>query len=77
MHISAIESGKVVPRFDTLLDLVRLLDFDLLMVPRSLVPVAQALIRDHRSPQSSHAEEGEQPLYGTGSREDEGRHNEV
>lgn len=47
MHISRIETGKIVPRFDTLLDLVRVLDFDLLMVPRSLVPAVQALIRDH------------------------------
>ena len=31
-HISGIESGRIVPRFDTLLDLVRVLDFDLLLV---------------------------------------------
>src|SRR5665213_3449042 len=37
-HISGIESGQVVPRFDTLLDLVRVLDLDLLVVPRSLIP---------------------------------------
>jgi transcriptional regulator with XRE-family HTH domain len=65
MHISAIESGKIVPRFDTLLELVRVLGFDLLMVPRSLVPVTQALIRDHRNPEeaSRYADEGERPLY--------------
>src|SRR5436309_14662139 len=64
MHISGIESGKIVPRFDTLLDLVRVLDRDLLMIPRALVPAVQALIRDHRSPESSRsADEGEQPLY--------------
>jgi transcriptional regulator with XRE-family HTH domain len=64
MHISVIESGKVVPRFDTLLELVRVLGYDLLMVPRSLVPVAQALIRDHRNPDANrHAGDGEQPLY--------------
>ena len=62
MHISGIESGKIVPRFDTLLDLVRVLDYDLLMVPRSLVPVLQALIRDHRN-QDQHRDEGEQSLY--------------
>lgn len=49
MHISGIESGKIVPRFDTLLDLVRILEYDLLMVPRSLVPAVQALIRDQDS----------------------------
>ncbi len=59
MHISGIETGKIVPRFDTLLELVRILGYDLLLTPRSLVPVVQALIRD----QGQHAEE-ERPLYG-------------
>jgi transcriptional regulator with XRE-family HTH domain len=49
-HISGIESGKIVPRYDTLLELVRILDHDLLMVPRALVPVVQSLIRDHLQP---------------------------
>jgi transcriptional regulator with XRE-family HTH domain len=62
MHISGIESGRIVPRFDTLLDLVRVLDYDLLMVPRSLVPALQALIRDHQYP-DQHRDEGEQSLY--------------
>ena len=44
-HISGIESGKVVPRFDTLLDIVRVLDHDLLLVPRHLVPIVQSLVR--------------------------------
>jgi transcriptional regulator with XRE-family HTH domain len=44
-HISGIESGKVVPRFDTLLDIVRVLDYDLLLVPRDLVPIVQSLVR--------------------------------
>ena len=64
MHISGIESGKIVPRFDTLLDLVRVLDYDLLMVPRSLVPAVQALIRDHRN-RDQHRDEGERSLYAT------------
>ena len=64
MHVSAIETGKVVPRFDTLLDVVRVLDRDLLLVPRALVPAVQALIRDHRTRESDTAvEEGERPLY--------------
>jgi transcriptional regulator with XRE-family HTH domain len=49
-HISGIESGKIVPRYDTLLELVRILDHDLLMVPRALVPVVQSLIRNHLQP---------------------------
>jgi transcriptional regulator with XRE-family HTH domain len=62
MHISGIESGKIVPRFDTLLDLVRVLDFDLLMVPRALVPGVQALVRDQRN-QDQHRDDGERSLY--------------
>jgi transcriptional regulator with XRE-family HTH domain len=61
VHISNIENGKVVPRFDTLLDLVRVLDRDLLLVPRSLVPVVQGLIRDVAS--KSALDEGDRPLY--------------
>lgn len=70
MHVSGIETGKVVPRYDTLLDVVRVLDWDLLLVPRALVPVVQALIRDHRRREGSTAvEEGERSLYAV---EDEG-----
>ena len=57
-------AGKIVPRFDTLLDLVRVLDRDLLMIPRALVPAVQALIRDNRShDRTAEADEGERPLY--------------
>jgi len=56
MHISGIETGKIIPRYDTLLDLVRVLSYDLIMVPRSLVPAVQAMIRDQHS-------EIERPLY--------------
>lgn len=56
-HISGIESGKIVPRYDTLLELVRMLDSDLIMVPRSLVPVVQSLIRDSVQPEQGEGEE--------------------
>jgi transcriptional regulator with XRE-family HTH domain len=46
-HISGIESGRITPRFNTLLDLVRILDLDFLLVPRGLVPIAHALIADY------------------------------
>jgi transcriptional regulator with XRE-family HTH domain len=72
MHISGIESGKVVPRFDTLLDLVRVLGFDLLLVPRSLVPAVQGMIRDERHLHTGATGEGERPLYATD--ESENRH---
>jgi hypothetical protein len=64
MHISGIETGKIVPRFDTLLDLVRVLDRDLLTVPRTLVPAVQALIRAHaRADRKSDSDEDERSLY--------------
>jgi len=64
MHISGIETGKVVPRFDTLLELVRVLDHDLLLVPRDLVPVVQSLTRDHcRRDAHAAGDEDERPLY--------------
>jgi transcriptional regulator with XRE-family HTH domain len=62
MHVSGIESGKIVPRFDTLLDYVRSLDYDLLLVPRTLVPAVLALIREHKASDEPGGE-GEQPLY--------------
>jgi hypothetical protein len=74
MHISGIETGKIVPRYDTLLDIVRVLGYDLLMVSRSLVPAVQALIRDQGF------ETEERSLYAGGEdpEEKEGRrHGEV
>ena len=65
VHISNIETGKVIPRYDTLLDLVRVLDHDLLLVPRPLVPAVQALVRDHRHPEALAPDEDERPLYAT------------
>jgi transcriptional regulator with XRE-family HTH domain len=64
-HISGIESGKIVPRYDTLLpllELVRILDRDLLMVPRALVPVVQSLLRDPLQPDQK-GEGEERSLY--------------
>jgi hypothetical protein len=66
MHISSIETGKVVPRFDTLLDLVRVLDYDLLLVPRELVPTVQALTHDR-----DRSGEEERPLYAPDEEEEQ------
>jgi transcriptional regulator with XRE-family HTH domain len=63
-HISAIESGGVVPRFDTLLDIVRVLELDLLLVPRSLVPAMLSLIRAQKEPVSA-----EKPMYAANDEE--------
>ena len=66
VHISAIENGKVVPRFDTMLDLVRMLGYDLLLLRRHVVPAVQALIRDYDRPDARRdPDEGERPLYAT------------
>src|SRR5207253_5098588 len=62
MHISGIESGKIVPRYDTLLELVRILNRDFLMVPRALVPAVHSLIRDHFRPDQQ-SESEERALY--------------
>src|ERR1700730_10583 len=67
-HISGIESGKIVPRYDTLLEFVRMLDHDLIMVPRALVPVVQSLVRDFFKDQSG--EGVEHPLYAADGDED-------
>jgi transcriptional regulator with XRE-family HTH domain len=67
-HISGIESGKIVPRYDTLLELVRILDRDLLMIPRALVPMVQSLVRDHFKDQPGEGEE--RPLYAANGDED-------
>jgi transcriptional regulator with XRE-family HTH domain len=67
-HISSIETGTVVPRYDTLLNLVRVLGFDLLLVPRQIVPVVEAMSRDLLKPKSakemeSGEDQAEGPLY--------------
>jgi transcriptional regulator with XRE-family HTH domain len=72
-HISAIESGKVVPRFDTLLNLVRVLNLDLLVVPRALVPAVQSLIRAQQEPEGSE----ERSLYAGGDEEAGGEGKEL
>jgi transcriptional regulator with XRE-family HTH domain len=65
-HISGIESGGIVPRYDTLLDVVRVLNMDLLLVPRSLVPAVQSLIRAQKEPESA-----EKSLYAVDEEEPE------
>lgn len=61
-HVSGIETGRIVPRYDTLIDLLRVLDRDLALVPRELVPVVQSLVRDYGNRQSADTDH-ERPLY--------------
>jgi transcriptional regulator with XRE-family HTH domain len=74
MHISGIESGKIVPRFDTLLDYVRGLGYDLLLIPRTLVPAVLALVREHKV--SNQTEGGEERSLYAVNNEDEPETNE-
>jgi len=68
-HVSGIETGKIVPRFDTLIDLVRLLEQDLILVPRALVPAVGSLIRDSQNSRSG-LRDDEVPLYAGDPEED-------
>lgn len=61
-HVSSIETGRIVPRFDTMLDLVRVLDLDLVLAPRSLVPSVRAHMRYLRR-RNGDPDDGEPPLY--------------
>lgn len=61
-HISGIETGKIVPRYDTLLEILRVLDRDLVMVPRELLSVVRATVRDYRN-RKAHDQTDERPLY--------------
>jgi|SRR5437016_3426152 len=70
-HISGIETGKIVPRYDTLLDILRVLDQDLVLVPRELLPAVQALVRDYRN-RTVHGQTDERPLYAVD--DEEGQH---
>ena len=55
-----------MPRFDTLIELVRVLEYDLLLVPRQPVPSVRALVRDHERPDPGHdGDEGERRLFAT------------
>ena len=71
-HISAIETGKVVPQFDTLLDLARSLGLDLVMVPAPLVPTIRGLVNDFGAP-GDDADDGDSqtPLYADETSDDD------
>lgn len=53
-HISRIEQGATDPRLSTVTDMARLLDQELVLVPRELLPVIKSLIS---------GEDGQQPMW--------------
>ena len=44
-HISKIEQGRTDPRLSTVSDMARLLDQELVLVPRVMLPAVRALIK--------------------------------
>jgi transcriptional regulator with XRE-family HTH domain len=44
-HVSAIEAGRVDPRLSSLTEIARVLDHEVILVPRKLLPAIQALVR--------------------------------
>ena len=56
-HVSNIETGKVVPRFDTMLEIVWALNFDMVLVPRSATALVNSLVRGQSDPDAPSASE--------------------
>ena len=69
-HVSGLETGRIVPRYDTLLDVLRVLDRDLVVAPRALVPVVRSLVRDHRNREAVESA-AERPLYAVADDEED------
>lgn len=55
-HISRIENGNVDIRISSLIEFARVLDLELSLVPRKLVPAVQSMIRSSETEQLAKAE---------------------
>lgn len=44
-HLSKIESGETDPRMSSLIEIARLLGFELVLIPKQLVPAIQAVVK--------------------------------
>jgi transcriptional regulator with XRE-family HTH domain len=68
-HISKIESGAVDLRLSSLIEFARMLDLEVTLVPRKLVPAVQSLIRSATSvSEPSSRSDGDAPVD-TGTRQ--------
>jgi len=67
-HISKIEKGGTDPRLSTMTDMARLLDRELVLVPRTMLPVVMALID---------GEEAQRPLWTLDSDNNEDEENSL
>ena len=56
-HVSNIETGKIVPRFDTLLEIVWALNYDLMLVPRHATGLVNSLVRGQSDPDTQSGSE--------------------
>ncbi len=65
-QISDLERAAVDPRLSTVQDVARVLDFELMLVPRQLIPVVKGLVR------AKDASTENRPLYALES-DDEGQ----
>lgn len=52
-HISRIESGVIDPKVSTLQDLARVLDLDLVLLPRTTLTAVDALVRENAGQEDS------------------------
>lgn len=55
-HVSKIESGRVDLKLSSLVELTRILDLELMPVPRKLVPAVRGIIRNAETPGVSPAD---------------------
>ena len=69
-HISKIERGKVDVGLATLIQMLRVLDLEIMLIPRQLVPAVQSIQRTGGSTRAAESEQ-ERPPHRLGEAEDE------
>jgi len=45
-HISSIEQGKIDIRTSTLIQMARVLDYEVMLIPRALIPLIKGIIEE-------------------------------